>query len=63
MIETLENCVGIKAKTESAPLPQGDVVRTYADVSKAKKMLNWEPMTSYEEGVKKLIEWYKKMHI
>lgn len=62
MIETLENCVGIKAKTESAPLPQGDVVRTYADISKAKKLLNWEPITSYKEGVKKLVTWYNETY-
>lgn len=60
MIETLETYTGKKAVTQDAPLPAGDVVRTYADISKAKKMLGWEPKTSYEEGVKKLVEWYKK---
>jgi len=34
--------------------------RTYADVSKAEKLLGFKPTTSIEEGMKKFFEWYKK---
>ena len=37
----------------------GDVDKTYADITKAKKLINYEPSMSFEEGIKKFIEWYK----
>lgn len=63
MIETLEKTIGKKAKIDQKPIPQGDVIRTYADISKAKKLLNWQPTTKYQDGVKKLVEWYKETFI
>jgi len=60
MIATLEETIGKKAKIKEVDIPPGDALRTYADISKAKRLLNWEPKTSYKEGVKKLIDWYKK---
>lgn len=62
MIETLEKQIGKKAVIENAPMPQGDMIKTYADIAKAKEVLNWEPKVEYEEGVKKLIEWYRKKY-
>ena len=38
----------------------GDVERTYADVSKAKNMIGYEPKTTFEEGIKNFVDWYKK---
>ncbi|MBU1036416.1 NAD-dependent epimerase/dehydratase family protein [Patescibacteria group bacterium] len=60
LIETLENTIEKKAVIENLPLQAGDVQQTFADISKAKKLLDWQPKTSYQQGVKKLIEWYKK---
>ena len=37
----------------------GDVPTTYADIKKAKRLLNYNPKTNIEEGVKKFVEWYK----
>jgi len=37
----------------------GDVRRHFADISKARKLLNFEPKVSIEEGIQKYIEWYK----
>ena len=31
-----------------------------ADISKAKRLLNYEPKTSFEDGIKKFVEWYLK---
>lgn len=59
MIATLEKVIGKKAKIEQKLIPAGDVMRTYANISKAKKLLNWEPKTPYKQGVKKLVEWFK----
>lgn len=38
----------------------GDVNRTYADISKAKNLIDYEPKTEFEVGVRNFIEWYKK---
>ena len=38
----------------------GDVDRTYADISKAKKLLGYEPKTSFKDGIENFINWYKK---
>ncbi len=59
MIATLEENLGKKALLEQLPDQLGDVKTTFADIAKAKRLLNWEPKTPYSEGVKKLISWYK----
>jgi UDP-glucuronate 4-epimerase len=59
MISTLEKVLNKKAIIDQKPIPVGDVMHTYADISKAKKLLNWEPKTPYAEGVKKMVEWYQ----
>ncbi|MDP2704199.1 MAG: SDR family NAD(P)-dependent oxidoreductase [bacterium] len=58
-IETLEEITGKKAKIQEMPMQEGDVEVTYADISKAKKILGWEPHVSFEEGIKRFVEWYK----
>ena len=59
-ISLVEKNLKKKAKIRKLPIPQGDVNLTYADISKAKKLLNYSPKVSIEEGLKKTIEWYKK---
>ena len=58
LIELIEKTIGKKASTKSTAIPNGDVPITYADISKAKKLLGWEPETSVEEGLKQFFEWY-----
>ena len=42
----------------------GDVRRHLADISLAKQLIEFEPETSFEEGIKETVEWYKKnMHL
>jgi UDP-glucuronate 4-epimerase len=55
----IEQNLGKKAKRNMLPPQPGDVDMTFADVSKAKRLLDWEPKTSIEEGMKKFVEWYK----
>ena len=59
MLETIENALGKKALLEKLPMQPGDVQQTYADISKAKKMLGYEPKTKFEDGIAKFVEWYK----
>ena len=37
----------------------GDVERTFADISKAKKLIGYNPKTSFKEGIESFIDWYK----
>ncbi|MEK6954498.1 MAG: NAD-dependent epimerase/dehydratase family protein [Candidatus Micrarchaeota archaeon] len=63
LINLLEQNLGVSAKIERLPEQKGDLSDTYADISKAKKMLNYSPKVGIEWGVKKYIEWRKKAWI
>jgi len=58
-IEIVENILGKKAKFDIKPKRPGDQMRTETNVTKARKILGYNPTTSPEEGIKKQIEWYK----
>jgi UDP-glucuronate 4-epimerase len=51
-----------KAVKEFFPLQQGDVLITLADITKAKKLLGYNPKKSLKEGVKEFVEWYKEYY-
>ena len=48
-----------KSKIVFKPLPIDDPVHRRPDIKRAKDLLNWEPKTSLEEGLKKSINWFK----
>lgn len=58
LIELLEENLGKKAIVDRQPLQPGDVPITYADISKARRMLGYDPHTKIEEGLKKFTEWF-----
>lgn len=60
MINTIGKVLNIEPKIKQLPMQPGDVDRTYADITKAKKMLGYEPKTSFEDGIRKFIEWNNK---
>ena len=41
-------------------MQMGDVEKTYADITKAKELIGYNPTTSFEEGIRKFANWYKK---
>jgi len=57
MIETLENAIGRKAVKEFRPRQPGDVERTYADISKARKELDYNPVFDFKEGIAEFVKW------
>jgi UDP-glucuronate 4-epimerase len=57
MIDGLEAAVGRKALIKRLPEQAGDVPQTWADISKAQRILGYAPRTSYEEGVRKFCQW------
>ena len=38
----------------------GDVTSTYANITKAKRMLGYQPKVNMKEGIKRFVEWYKE---
>ena len=60
MVETIENALGKKATLDIQPMQPGDVDKTYADISKAKAMIGYDPQTNFAEGIRKFVEWYKR---
>lgn len=60
LLKKLELLTGNKEKSIMNPMRQADKLVAYLDVRKAKKMLDWEPKVSPEEGLSKLINWLDK---
>jgi UDP-glucuronate 4-epimerase len=60
LIDTLEQVSGRKPKIEQRPLQPGDVTITYADVSKARLILDYAPSTSVKSGLALFLEWFEK---
>ena len=58
LIMLIEQYLGKKAKKNMLPLQPGDVVETYADISKAKRFLNYEPSVQIQEGIRRFLDWY-----
>ena len=58
-IELIENECGKKAKINDLPKQKGDVLKTYADISKASKYLNYSPKTKINDGIREFVTWYK----
>lgn len=58
LINCIEDKLKIRTKIEQLPNQPGDVLITCADISRAKKMLGYNPSTSIEEGIENFIKWY-----
>jgi len=61
-IALIEKISGKKAKIKQVSEQTGDMSITSADISKAKKLLNYNPKTDLEKGMNAFIDWFKKNH-
>jgi UDP-glucuronate 4-epimerase len=59
LISMLEERIGRKALIEHHPLNPADMLANQADVTKARHLLAWQPKVGLEEGVTRLVEWYR----
>ncbi len=59
LIELIEQNLGKKAIIDRKELQPGDVPITFADISKARELLSYNPTTKIEEGIKKFTDWFK----
>jgi nucleoside-diphosphate-sugar epimerase len=60
IITIIETQLGQKAKRLYTPPHPADVPATWADISKAKTLLDWQPRVSVEEGIQNTVKWYKE---
>lgn len=58
MIARLEALLNCKANVIRQPAHKADMLSNLADVSKARRLLDWEPQVSLDEGMRRLVEWY-----
>ena len=58
LVSLLENVLTKPALRQYIPAHPADVYSNVADVSKARKMLGWEPRVGLDEGVRALVDWY-----
>ena len=60
LISLLEKELGVEARIDRQPLQPGDVPQTYADISKARNLLGYNPKTQIEDGIQRFVEWFRK---
>jgi UDP-glucuronate 4-epimerase len=60
LIELISEAMGVDPSIEQHPAQPGDVQRTFADISRARSLLGYEPTTSIEEGIPRFVEWFKE---
>jgi UDP-glucuronate 4-epimerase len=59
LIRLIEDALGEKAIIDRQPDQPGDVPATFADISKARRLLGYSPATKIAEGIPKFVEWFR----
>ncbi len=59
LIHTIEEHVGKEAVLEHEPSHPADMDATWADISKARKLLSWSPKVSLDEGIQRTVRWWE----
>lgn len=62
MVLVIEKVLGHKAELTRLPSQSGDVERTFADITKAREILGYNPDTSFAEGVDRFVNWYRSIN-
>ena len=60
LIELISQATGKPPRLKPKPMQAGDVVATYADISKAQRLLNYRPQFPIEKGIPIFVEWYRR---
>jgi UDP-glucuronate 4-epimerase len=59
LISLLESELGKSAEIDRQPPQPGDVPQTFADITKARRLLGYDPQTQIEKGIRRFIEWFR----
>lgn len=60
LISLLEKALDRHAEIDRQSLQPGDVTQTFADITKARRLLGYDPQTQIEEGIRKFVEWFRE---
>ncbi len=58
-VQILENLLGKKANLQNVPAPNSEPFETFADISKAQQMLNYQPQIAVEQGLANFVDWLR----
>jgi nucleoside-diphosphate-sugar epimerase len=59
-IRLIEKLLGKASKLEYQPRHPADVLSTWADITRARSLLDWQPQTTCEQGITDLVRWYQE---
>jgi len=59
LIGQIEKALGKKAVVQRLPIPPGDVMGTFAEISRARRELGYNPVTQLPEGLKHFVQWFR----
>jgi nucleoside-diphosphate-sugar epimerase len=60
IIDQIAALVGRQPQIARRPAHPADIPATWADIAKARRLLNWSPEVSVEEGLRRSVEWYRQ---
>jgi len=60
LFDKVKRVVGREIEATYLEKRKGDVLKTYADISKADVLLGWQPITGFYEGLRKTADWFKE---
>jgi UDP-glucuronate 4-epimerase len=60
MIQVLGDELEITPRVRRLPMQPGDVERTFADISKAKRLLGYDPQWEFREGIRSFVRWFRQ---
>jgi UDP-glucuronate 4-epimerase len=63
MISLLEQELGQRAIIDRQPQQPGDVPQTFADITRARRLLGYNPQTQIEAGIRRFVEWFGKNRV
>jgi UDP-glucuronate 4-epimerase len=61
LVDTIEQATGRKLIREQKELQPGDVPLTWADISKAQRLLGYQPATQFGDGIQRFVSWYRSV--
>jgi UDP-glucuronate 4-epimerase len=59
LVAEIENALGMKATLDRKPAQPGDVERTFADISRSRAELGYEPKVTLQEGLQRFVTWFR----
>ena len=60
LIALLEKSLDCHAIIDRQPLQPGDVPQTFADITKSRQLLGYDPQTKIEDGIQRFVEWFRQ---